>query len=176
VLIGLMGVGKSSVGHEVAAKLGRPFVDTDLEVEERTGRRIAALFAAEGEAVFRRHESAVLAAALDHRPAPVVAAGGGLVVSEANRALLARRAVVVWLHASPEVLARRVGDDPDRPLLGDDPVAALTRLEAERRPLYDAAADMAVDVDGHTVAEVAALVVEALGRWPASGDVVANQS
>lgn len=166
VLVGLMGAGKSTVGHAVAARLGRPYVDTDLEVEERTGRRIAELFAHDGEAIFRRHEADALADALDHRPAPVVAAGGGIVTTEANRALLARRAVVVWLHASPEVLAGRVGDDPDRPLLDGDALETLRRLEAERRPLYDEAADMAVHVDGRTVAEVADEVVVLLERWP----------
>lgn len=164
VLVGLMGSGKSTVGHAVAGRLGRPFVDTDQEVEERTGRRISALFDTDGEAAFRRHEAAVLVDALGHRPPPVVAAGGGIVVGEANRAVLARRAVVVWLHASPEVLSRRLGEDPDRPLLGADPVASLRRLEEERRPLYQEAADGVVDVDGLTVPEVVDGVLRALER------------
>src|SRR5690606_27867321 len=148
VLVGLMGVGKSTVGRRLAKELARPFADVDEQVELRAGLVIPRLFEERGEEAFRTLEAEVLADLLD-RPEPlVVAAGGGAVTRAENRARLrAARAVVVWLQASPAFLAART-DPTHRPLLaGDDPAGALARLLAERRPLYAAAADLAVDAE-----------------------------
>jgi shikimate kinase len=148
VLVGPMGVGKTTVGRRLARELQRPFADADEQLELRAGRTIPVIFRRDGEQAFRRLESEVLDDLLG-RPDPlVVAAGGGVVVSPENRALLGRRAFVVWLRASPGFLAARA-DPAHRPLLaGDpDPAATLRRLVATRAPLYAEVADATVDVE-----------------------------
>lgn len=148
VLVGAMGVGKTTVGRRLARELQRPFADADEQLELRAGRTIPAIFRDDGEQAFRRLESEVLADLLG-RPDPlVVAAGGGVVTRPENRALLGRRAFVVWLRAPPGFLAARA-DATHRPLLaGDpDPAATLERLIAARTPLYEEAADAIVDVE-----------------------------
>lgn len=147
VLVGLMGVGKSTVGRRLAKELGRPFADLDEQVELREGATIPRIFQDAGEERFRAVESEVLAD-LVARPSPLVlAAGGGVVTRPQNRAVLARSgAFVVWLRASPEFLARRT-DTAHRPLLAGDAAATLARLADERRHLYDEVADVAVDVE-----------------------------
>ncbi len=148
VLVGQMGVGKTTVGRRLARELQRPFADADEQLELRAGRTIPAIFRDDGEQAFRRLESEVLADLLG-RPHPlVVAAGGGVVTRPENRALLRRQAFVVWLRASPGFLEDRA-DPTHRPLLtGDpDPAATLARLIAARAPLYEEVADATVDVE-----------------------------
>jgi shikimate kinase len=148
VLVGLMGVGKSTVGRRLAKELERPFVDVDEQVELRAGLAVPALFRRDGEDAFRRLEAEVLADLAGRTDPLVIAAGGGAVNRPENRALLVGRTFVVWLRASPAFVAARV-DPTHRPLLaGDpDPVAALARLQAEREPAYAEAADVDVDVE-----------------------------
>lgn len=147
VLVGLMGVGKSTVGRRLAKELARPFADVDEQVELHAGVTIPTIFSDLGEESFRKTESEVFAGLL-HRPSPlVVAAGGGAVTGSANRAVLAETgAFVVWLRASAEFLAGRT-DPTHRPLLANDPESTLARLLAERTPLYEEVADVAVDVE-----------------------------
>jgi shikimate kinase len=147
VLVGLMGVGKSTVGRRLAKELSRPFADVDEQVELQAGVTIPTIFRELGEESFRKTEGEVLAALL-RRPSPlVVAAGGGAVTGAANRQLLAEAgAFVVWLRASAEFLAGRT-DPTHRPLLANDPESTLARLLAERTPLYEEVADVAVDVE-----------------------------
>jgi shikimate kinase len=148
VLVGPMGVGKTTVGRRLARELQRPFADADEQLELRAGRTIPAIFRDDGEQAFRRLESEVLADLLG-RPDPlVVAAGGGVVTRPENRTLLGRRAFVVWLRASPGFLAARA-DPAHRPLLtGEtDPAATLERLVATRAPLYEEVADATIDVE-----------------------------
>ena len=154
VLVGPMGAGKTTVGRALAERLGRGFVDVDAEVEVRTGRTVAQLFAAEGEPAFRAIEAEALADVLAAPEATVVATGGGAVLCAASREALAGHATV-WLRADPEVLAARVVGGGDRPLLaGGDAEAALARIVAEREPLYHDVAGIVVDVAGLTVDEV----------------------
>lgn len=163
VLIGLMGAGKSTVGPLVARRTGRPFVDADAALEARTGRRIADIFATDGEAAFRTIESDVLEQLLGRPDHPVIGAGGGAVLAERNRAVLRRAgAAVVWLDAGPAVLAERVGQDADRPLLAAGAVEALTRLAAERAPAYAAAATHRVEAGRGVPEQVAEAVLRAL--------------
>jgi shikimate kinase len=169
VLIGMMGTGKTTVGRLVADRLGRAFVDTDREVEARTGRTVAAIFAEEGEAVFRRWESLVLREVLARRGPRVVAVAGGAVGDAANRALLAGAGVTVWLRADPTVLVERVRSGTHRPLLADDPAGALRRLADERAPWYAEVADVVVDVDALHPDAVADAVVAACGGASCSG-------
>jgi shikimate kinase len=145
-LVGLMGVGKTTVGRRLAKELEWPFADADEQVELRDGRAIPAIFRDVGEEAFRRLESATIAD-LVARPLPtVIAGGGGLVTRPENRRVLADGATVVWLRASAAFLAART-DPAHRPLLRDDPVGTLTRLMDERTPLYTEVADLVVDIE-----------------------------
>lgn len=147
VLVGLMGVGKSTVGRRLAKELQRPFADVDEQVELRAGRTVPSIFRDDGEERFRVLEAEVLADLLD-RPSPlVVAAGGGVVTGDANRAALAASgAVVVWLRASAAFLAGRT-DPTHRPLLAGDAAATLARLLVERAPFYEQVAHLSVDIE-----------------------------
>ncbi len=165
VLVGMMGVGKSTVGKGLAERLGWRFCDSDDQVLAGTGRTIPEIFAEEGEEAFRAEETRVLAEALTGDEPVVVAAAGGVVLSAANRRLLAGSGVVVWLRAPPGVLARRVGDGSGRPLLDRDPERALVALETVRRPLYESVATITLDVDGHRPEQVLASLVEVLAGF-----------
>jgi shikimate kinase len=148
VLVGAMGVGKTTVGRRLARELQRPFADADEQLELRAGRTIPVIFREDGEQAFRRLESEVLADLLGQPDPLVVAVGGGVVTGPENRALLGRRAFVVWLRASPGFLAAR-SDPTHRPLLAGepDPAATLERLIAARTPLYEEVADATIDVE-----------------------------
>jgi shikimate kinase len=146
VLVGMMGSGKTRVGEQLAARLGAAFVDSDEQIERLTGRTVREIFEADGEAAFRTLEAEALAAAVRSPARSVIAAAGGVVLDPANRELLRRAGTVVWLRARPEVLAARVREGDHRPLLGDDALGALRRLDAERGPLYDEVADAVLDV------------------------------
>jgi shikimate kinase len=169
VLIGLMGAGKTTVGHRCAELLDRPFVDTDQLVEATTRMAVAEIFDQHGEQRFRALERDAIADACAS-PAPlVIACGGGAVLDPDNRRVLRSHGVVVWLQASPAVLGDRVGAGAGevRPLLagGSPPTATLARLSELRAPAYEAAAHVRVDTEGQTVDEVAARVVEEFRSW-----------
>jgi shikimate kinase len=143
-LVGLMGVGKSSVGRRLANALELPFRDADTEIEAAAGRSIPDIFADLGEPAFREGERRVIARLLD-QPAHVLATGGGAFMNPETRALIKARAVSVWLKADLEVLARRVGRKDSRPLLkGRDPLAVLRDQAELRYPAY-AEADVIVE-------------------------------
>jgi shikimate kinase len=169
-LVGLMGAGKSTVGARLAAVLGRSFVDLDEAVVADAGRPVEAIFAAEGEDGFRERETDALRRVLAGTVGVVLATGGGVVTRERNRALLARRSVVVWLDADVAELAARVGDGDGRPLLAGDPVARLAALDADRRPAYEACADLAVTTTGLTPDEVVAAVLADLPVGAPAGE------
>jgi len=135
-LVGLMGVGKSSVGRRLANALELPFHDADAEVEAAAGRSISDIFNDLGEPAFREGERRVIARLLD-QPAHVLATGGGAFMNPETRALIKARAVSVWLKTDLEVLARRVSRKDSRPLLkGKDPLAVLQHLAEVRYPAY----------------------------------------
>ena len=149
VLVGMMAAGKTTTGQAAARRLGWDFLDSDRQVERRTGRTVEEIWKAEGEQGFRQLEAEALAEALAstaERPA-VIAAAGGTVLDARNRQLLKQNPPVVWLRARPETLVARVGTGAGRPLLAVDPAEALLRLEAERRPFYEEVAGTVVDVD-----------------------------
>jgi shikimate kinase len=164
VLIGMMGAGKTTVGRLVADRLGRPFRDSDLAVEERTGRTVAEIFAAEGEPGFRALERETLRELLASPEPAVIAAAGGAVLDAGNRRALREAGTVVWLRADPVVLARRVEPGGHRPLLADDPAGTLARLAAEREELYRQTAHVTVDVDDLEAGDVADRVIAAVGE------------
>ena len=146
VLTGFMGTGKSSVGQEVARRLGRPFVDMDVEIEARAGKPISSIFAQEGEAAFRKLETEAVAdvAANDNQ---VIACGGGVVMNKENVSRLKKNSILICLTASPDVILRRVSaDDTVRPLLaGRNKDQTIRELLATRQPLYQQAADIMID-------------------------------
>jgi shikimate kinase len=136
VLVGLMGVGKSTVGRRLAGRLHLPFVDADREIEQAAGLSIPEIFARFGEDGFRDGERRVIARLIDGRP-KVIATGGGAFMNNETRALILDRATAVWLDADIEVLVDRVGRRDDRPLLhGRDAREVLTELSAKRNPVY----------------------------------------
>lgn len=136
VLVGLMGVGKSTVGKRLAHRLGLPFVDADNEIEEAAGMSIADIFAQFGEPYFRDGERRVIQRLIDGRP-KVIATGGGAFVNDATRALILSDALAIWLDADIDVLVERVRRRDTRPLLrGKDPASVLRELAAVRNPLY----------------------------------------
>ncbi|MDX8408774.1 MAG: shikimate kinase [Mariprofundales bacterium] len=146
VLIGLMGVGKSSIGRRLALKLKMPLVDLDDAIVTRAGCTIPEIFARQGEAEFRAMEHAALQQVITQRA--VIATGGGVVGSEANRELLRAHPPVIWLKASPEFLADRIGGDPNRPLIaGGDALQRLRELAELRYPLYQQCADLVLPRD-----------------------------
>lgn len=164
-LVGLMGVGKTTVGRRLAKALELPFADADAEIEAAAGRTVSEIFAERGEAEFRAGERRVIARLLEGEP-KVIATGGGAFVNAETRALLRQRAVSVWLKAELDVLVKRTGRRSTRPLLKDgDPREVLERLMRERYPIY-AEADLVVETsDGPHEAAVTA-ILEALQRQP----------
>jgi shikimate kinase len=142
VLIGMMGAGKTTVGRLLARAAQFEFVDCDREIEARSGVSISTIFELEGEAGFRKRESAMLDE-LTQRTRIVLATGGGAVLNEDNRRLLRERGLVLYLQASADEIARRTANDRARPLLQTaDPRARIVELLAEREPLYAAAAHL----------------------------------
>lgn len=167
VLIGPMGAGKTSIGRRVARVLGTTFTDTDKVVVREHGP-IPELFARFGESHFRELERAAVVESL--ATGGVIALGGGAVLDAATRADLAAHRVVL-LTVSPHIVASRIQGD-DRPLLaGEDPVARWTRINAERRPLYDAVADVTFDTSSGPLADVVNRVV----AWTRATDAVERQ-
>ena len=135
-LVGLMGVGKSSVGRRLATTLRMPFVDADAEIEAAAGRSISDIFAEMGEVEFRAGEHRVIKRIVEGPPT-VLATGGGAFIHEGTRKLLQDSAVTVWLQAELEVLAERATRRDTRPLLrGKDPKEVLSRLAEVRYPIY----------------------------------------
>jgi len=150
VLVGLMGSGKTTVGRRLASRLDRVFVDADDALVEITDRTIPEVFAEKGESGFRTIEAEVLEELLARREPRIIAAGGGVVLREENRARLkAPEVTTVWLTASPAFLASRTSAKPHRPLLSGDepPREVFARLDAERSPLYREVADITVDIE-----------------------------
>jgi shikimate kinase/3-dehydroquinate synthase len=144
VLVGIMGAGKTSIGRRLAVRLGLPFRDADLEIEQAAGCSIAEIFARYGEPAFRDGEKRVIKRLLGAEPI-VLAAGGGAYMDPETRAAIRASAVSVWLRSTLPVLLRRVAHRTHRPLLSaDDPEAVLRRLIAVRYPIY-AEADVTVD-------------------------------
>lgn len=171
-LVGLPGSGKSTIGRQLARRLGLPFFDSDAVIEQRIGCPIKVFFEEQGEALFRDIESEVIAelAAGDRK---VLSTGGGSVLRDENRRVLHDRAVVVYLRSAPEEVFRRVRHDRNRPLLQvEDPLQKLRDLHALRDPLYAETAHFTIDTGRPSVATLVNMIVMQLdmsdiGRSPA---------
>lgn len=168
-LVGMMGAGKTTVGRTLARRLKLRFVDSDHEIEARCGVKIPVIFEIEGEAGFRSREAQALAE-LTLLEGIVLATGGGAVLREESRRLLAERGMVIYLRATPEHLFERVRQDRNRPLLATgDPLARLRQLYRERDPLYREVADLVVDTGRQSVQVLTRGLLEQLAtRWKAS--------
>lgn len=163
-LVGLMGVGKSSVGRRLANALGLPFRDADAEVEAAAGRSIPEIFAELGEPAFRDGERRVIARLLEGPP-HVLATGGGAFMNETTRELIKAHAISVWLKADLDVLARRVGRKDSRPLLaGKEPMDVLRAQAEARYPAY-AEADVTVETGDTAHHVTVAQVIRALSDY-----------
>lgn len=165
-LVGPMGAGKTTVGRQLAAALGYQFLDTDHEIEARTGADIPWIFEVEGEEGFRRREAQVIDE-LTTRRGIVLATGGGAVLRPGNRAALHQRGFVVYLSATLDHLLARTARDRNRPLLQtDDPRAVFERILSEREPLYRETAHLVVNTDAGNVREAVATIVGCLPGGP----------
>lgn len=164
-LVGLMGAGKTSVGRALAKRLHKTFYDTDQEIERATGVKIPVIFEIEGEAGFRAREAKSLAE-LVRRTNIVLATGGGAVLSEQNRRLLAEHGTVIYLRATAPDLWQRTHHDKNRPLLQtDDPLKKLQELFAQRDPLYREIADVIIDTGSQSVGSLAHKLEQRLAQF-----------
>lgn len=144
-LIGLMGVGKTTIGRQLAKSLNRPFYDSDKAIEDQTGVSIPTIFEYEGEDGFRLREQAVIEQ-LTRLNGIVLATGGGVVINERNRNALQQHGFVVYLQCSVDKILQRTRRDNKRPLLNtENPRARLETLYAEREAFYLACADYQID-------------------------------
>lgn len=164
-LIGYRGTGKSTVARLLADRLGWSWVDADEVVEQQAGQSIREIFAAEGEAGFRRRESAVLVE-LCQRTNHVVATGGGVILDPANRERLRNAGHVVWLTAEPDTLLRRIEADRTtaarRPNLTVGGRTEIEQLLRVREPLYRDCAETVVATDHHSPDEIVAAILKSL--------------
>ena len=161
-LVGMMGVGKSTVGRKLAESLAAPFVDSDEEIEKAAGLSVQEIFAMHGEPEFRRGERRVIERLLNG-PQIVLATGGGAYMDATTRALLKEKAVTVWLRADLDLIWKRVNRRDTRPLLKrDNPRQVLADLLAQRAPVY-AEADLTVDSGEGPANDAVKTICEALG-------------
>ncbi len=159
-IVGPMGSGKSTVGKIISDELFLSFLDTDEEIETRTGASIDWIFDLEGEEGFRKRESSILQD-MAKRNSIVLSTGGGIILSEDNRELLSSRGTVFYLATPISVQLERTAKDKDRPLLKNgDPEKILTKLQKDRESLYEAVADHVVNTENKSSQEVASEIIK----------------
>jgi len=153
-LVGPMGVGKTTIGRQLADVLMRDFKDSDREIEDRTGATIPLIFELEGEAGFRKRECEMINE-LTHLQNIILATGGGVVLNQENRNWLRERGTVVYLQASADQLLKRTSRSKNRPLLQtDNPRAKIEQLLNERSSLYESVADLTIETGRRSVKSV----------------------
>ncbi|MEM6978086.1 MAG: shikimate kinase [Planctomycetota bacterium] len=163
-LTGYRGSVKTTVAHSLADRWQLPAIDLDDCVESEAGRSIANIFETDGEAEFRRLESVALQTAVDADP-QIIGLGGGAILAEENRRTIRDHGIVIWLDASPECLARRIGGDEStasrRPSLTGAPVLdEIASVMAKRRPLYEDVSDVRIVVDQLSVDDIVDFVAQ----------------
>jgi shikimate kinase len=169
-LVGFRGTGKTTVGRLLASAMNRRFVDVDREIECRSGRSIAAIFAETGEAAFRDWEECTLAEVFELYPEAVVATGGGSVMREHNRSQMRAFGQIVWLTADPDELARRLqtderGQDVRPPLTSKGVIEEISHVLRERLPIYQRLADLVIETGGKSPEEVASAILPGVASW-----------
>ena len=161
-LIGLMGSGKTTIGQLLAKRLQLPFIDSDHELEQRTGVSVATIFEIEGEPAFRQREAAIIDELSNLQPI-VLATGGGAILDPQTRHVLRERGTVIYLHSTAETSYERIRRNRDRPLmLVDDPLARLRQLYELRHPLYAETAHFLVESYRDRPSAVIAEIIERL--------------
>jgi shikimate kinase len=163
LLVGMMAVGKTTIGKLCAKRLGWSFLDSDAQLLADTGRTAQEIYDSDGDDALRFLESRALVEAVNGPTPVVIAVAGGVVLSETNRALLDHSGVVVWLRASIDTLLERVLRGEARPRLGADPERSLRDLYVTRHPLYASVADVVIDVDDLAPDQVVARIFEETG-------------
>lgn len=172
ILVGMMGSGKTTMGRALAKQLDRQFVDSDEEIQHRTGVTIPHIFDVEGESGFRARESSVIAD-LVKRENMILATGGGAVLMEQNRAEMRQNGIVIYLKASVHDLWQRTRHDRNRPLLQtDDPHAKLTELFQQRDALYQQVADIVIQSGKLSVHTLMLQVVDNIEEFRKTGKAV----
>ena len=170
-MIGLPGSGKTTVGRSLARFLYLDFIDTDQMIEERTGVSISHIFEIEGESGFRKRETRLFKE-VSNRTQTVISTGGGIILSDSNRQLMHQHGQVVYLKATMDILWSRLKNCQSRPLLQTAaPQARIAGLMKEREPLYDAQADLIVEVTSETANRTARKIAQLIhnpsaGRQP----------
>ncbi|MBO9602434.1 MAG: shikimate kinase [Novosphingobium sp.] len=164
VLVGMMGVGKSTVGRKLAGLLHLPFVDADEEIEKAAHMSVSEIFEKHGEAEFRDGERRVIGRLVNRGPA-VIATGGGAFCNAETRALVLAEGIAVWLDCDTATLVERVGRKDTRPLLRNgDPAEILTRLKAEREPFYSQA-PIHVMSEAGPHSQTVQRILQGIDRW-----------
>jgi len=162
-LIGLMGAGKTTIGRQIANELSLEFFDSDHEIENRTGVTVTHIFDIEGEAGFRKRETAMLDE-LTQKKGIVLATGGGAILKPENRQFLMSRGTTIYLYANIDTLLERTAKDRNRPLLQtEDPKAKLEELLEIRDPLYRETADIIIDTGKDSIRLALKDILEKLG-------------
>ena len=163
VLIGFMGVGKSTIGHKLAKRLNYKFVDTDRVIEELTGKTIEQIFRIDGEKRFRSEEK-LLVQKIARQTGLVIATGGGLVLDQENMDLLKQNGVIIHLTADPEVIMERVKNKQHRPLLNtDNLLETIQKLSKERAGAY-AIAEFTLDSGKYTITQAVSQIITDLKK------------
>lgn len=161
-LVGPMGAGKTTIGFKLADRLGKTFIDSDREIEERTGANIPLIFELEGEIGFRKRESEIIEE-LSQRHNIVLATGGGAIIQEANRKLLKRNGFVIYLRAPLAQLIARTAKDKNRPLLQHpNPEKVLGEILKTREPFYTEVADLVFETNKKSVKEIIEQIVTSI--------------
>ena len=164
-IVGPMGSGKSTVGKIISSELFLTFLDTDEEIETRTGASIDWIFDLEGEEGFRKRESKILDEMVK-KNSIVLSTGGGIILSEHNRELLSSRGSVFYLETPIEIQLERTSKDKDRPLLKEgDPGKILKTLHQERQALYENVADHIVKTENKSSQEVASEIIKLIKNY-----------
>ena len=164
ILIGFMGSGKTEVGKRLAKRLGYTFMDTDLLIEEKTGKSISDIFSKDGELFFRDIETLILTE-LSGINEHVISTGGGIVTKKENILLLKKTGFIIWLKASPETILKRVGSETHRPLLKvDNPLEKIKKLMSQREQSYSEA-DLTIDTDGLEVEDIVNNIIRQSAGW-----------
>jgi len=170
VLIGAMGSGKSTLGRLLASSLQYKFADSDTAIEQAQNMSVTDIFAQEGEDEFRKYEAQTIKNLIQSTDATVIATGGGAILNNHTCTLLKEQAVVIWLHASAQILAERLEADNTRPLLvgknklvaGTNKLEVLTAKLTERTPLYKTTADYIIDVTDKSPTQLVAQIEQVL--------------
>lgn len=161
-LVGPMGAGKTTIGHKLAEKLGKTFLDSDREIENKTGANIPLIFELEGESGFRKRESETIAE-LTQRPNIVLATGGGAVLQENNRRMLRKNGYVIYLRAPLEQLIARTSKDKNRPLLQTaNPEKVLADILEKREPYYKEVADLVFETNKKSIREIIERIIASI--------------